>query len=125
MTLLTHKNSFKASYLTAIVATILMPDVMLGLIFELLHLLLEGLHIVFECIEMMLDALVEHLFHTDLHQTQVIVFYILCAFASFLIYRLKLALPRYYHRLIHKCFSVWSDSKLRLTQHFTNSHFNP
>jgi len=67
-----------ASVITVIAA----PDMVFGLLFELLHFLfehfLELIHIAFELIESNLDHLVEHLFHTDLQQTQIIVFYTLC-----------------------------------------------
>jgi hypothetical protein len=38
------------------------------------ELLLELIHITLEFVEEMLDMLIEHIFHTDLHDTQVIVF---------------------------------------------------
>jgi hypothetical protein len=54
-------------------------DVVFGYLFE-------SLHIVFELIEMGLDNLIEHTFETELHETQLIVFYILLVLGSVLIY---------------------------------------
>jgi len=51
------------------------PDALFDLSVKLEHILAEILHILFEVIEETLDYLTEHLFQTDLHQTQVIVFY--------------------------------------------------
>jgi flagellar biosynthesis protein FlhB len=54
-------------------------DVIFGYLFEFCHLL-------FEIIEMALDKLVEETFHTELHETQLIVFYILVVIGGFGIY---------------------------------------
>ena len=63
------------------------------------ELLLELIHISFEVLEHSLDKLIEHLFHTDLHDTQIIVFYLMWVMAGYPLYRLyKLlrTLPRRY-----------------------------
>ncbi|MBM4208419.1 MAG: hypothetical protein FJ190_10565 [Gammaproteobacteria bacterium] len=54
-------------------------DVIFGYLFEFSH-------IVFEIIEMALDRLVEETLHTELHDTQIIVFYILLVIGGFTIY---------------------------------------
>jgi hypothetical protein len=54
-------------------------DVVFGYLFE-------SIHIVFEVVEMGLDKLIEETFETELHQTQLIVFYILLVVGSVLIY---------------------------------------
>lgn len=78
--------------LAVVLAIIVAPDMTFGLLFELFHFLFEHLleffHIVFEFIESNLDNLVEHFFHTDLQQTQLIVFYILVSFVGYGLYRL-------------------------------------
>ncbi len=110
MALLTYRNSIKAAYLTLILAIISIPEI----IFELL---LELVHILFELIEITLDNLVEHLFHTSLHQTQVIVFYILWSIALLLLYRLKQVLPRYYRNVQTKMSALYVDLKLRFSHY--------
>lgn len=52
------------------------------------EMLIDCLHSVFEVIEFSLDWLIEHLFHTDRHTTQVIVFYLLFAIVAYAAYRL-------------------------------------
>lgn len=88
--------------LAAVVTFITVPDVVFGLLFELLHLLfehvLEFLHLAFEFIELNLDKLIEHFFETGLHETQVIVFYIIAFFVLIGFYRLCRTLPRFYRR---------------------------
>lgn len=77
----------KWHYITAmLVSALLMPD----LLFELLTELIHGL---FELLEFTLDLLVEHVFHTDRHTTQVIVFYLLIAAACVLIRKLIRHIP--------------------------------
>lgn len=93
--------------LIGIVIVILMFDT----IFELL---LELIHMSFEVIELSLDRLIEHLFHTDLHDTQIIVFYLMWAMAGYPLYRLyKLlrTLPRRYREFKEDLAAGWSQLK--------------
>ncbi|MEQ1637986.1 MAG: hypothetical protein ABL903_14985 [Methylococcales bacterium] len=121
MALLTFRNGIKAAYLVIFFTIILMPDVFVGVLLGLLHLLLELFHILFEFVEITLDGVVEHLFHTDTHQTQVIVFYIICSIGLLLLYRLKLALPRYYKRLQNSMQLSLAQAKTRLAQYWLHS----
>lgn len=78
--------------LVLIVIAVLMFD-------TLFELLLELIHVSFEFVEEMLDLFIGHIFHTDLHNTQIIVFYLMWAMAGYPLYRLyKLlrTLPRRY-----------------------------
>ncbi len=54
-------------------------DLIFGYIWETIHLILE-------VIEMGLDNFIEHTFHLELHETQLIVFYIMLAIGGILIY---------------------------------------
>ncbi|MFW5443256.1 MAG: PilZ domain-containing protein [Methylococcaceae bacterium] len=67
--------------LTSLILTVLViPDLvfelLLGLSSFLLDNFVELVHLLYELIEYSLDNIVEHFFHTGLHETQVIVFYI-------------------------------------------------
>lgn len=108
----------KGFILAVVVTVIAMPDVVFGLLFELFHFLFELflhiIHLVFEFIESNLDHLIEHLFHTDLHQTQVIVFYILLSFGLYGLYRLWRALPLLYRRCKRSLIAYWSRKKASL-----------
>lgn len=55
---------------------------------ELIHLLIELLHVLFESVEYTLDLVIEHLFETGTHETQVIVFYILVPAVFYAVYEL-------------------------------------
>ncbi|MCL7420059.1 MAG: hypothetical protein M8364_04050 [Methylobacter sp.] len=65
----------------------------------LLHALLAFGHIAFEWFELGLEELIEHVFHTTRHQSQIIVFYLLLCLALFGMYRLWRVLPRFYSYL--------------------------
>lgn len=84
----------KTGYVSFFVGVVTIPDMILELLLALLHLLLEAMHILFEVVELSLDHLIEHLFHTDLHQTQVIVFYIIMSMLAAAAFFLWRALPR-------------------------------
>lgn len=85
--------------ITLLIVSILvtLPDVVFGFIGAVFHLLLELCHITFELVEQGLDTLVEHIFETNTHDTQLIVFYILMSFVAFIAYRIWRVLPRCYH----------------------------
>ncbi len=108
----------KGFILAAVLTVIAMPDVVFGLLFELLHhlleLFLEFCHLAFEFIEINLDKLIEHLFETDLHQTQVIVFYIIASFVFYGLYRLFRAVPPFCRRCKKNTVAYWSRKKASL-----------
>lgn len=62
----------------------------------LIQLIIEGLHAAFELVEFTLDRLVEHIFHTELHTTQVITFYLMLLMAGVALYKLVGLLPGWY-----------------------------
>jgi len=94
---------------------IIMPDVVIGLLFELVHFFFELLFIAFEWVESTLDKLVEHLFHTELHQTQIIVFYLLVCIIVIPLYYLWRKLLRFYFRLKEAFPETWMQYKTRAT----------
>ncbi|MDT8406089.1 MAG: hypothetical protein RQ715_02455 [Methylococcales bacterium] len=55
------------------------PDLIMDTLVWLLSHALEALHLAYELIEFLLDEGIHHLFHTDRHSTQVIVFYLMLA----------------------------------------------
>ncbi len=55
-------------------------ELLVGFLHHLLEIILHMLHLVFEFLEMGLDHVIEHHFHTGTHETQVVVFYTLITF---------------------------------------------
>jgi hypothetical protein len=68
---------------------------------EFLHLLVEFFHLAFESAEYTFDLVIEHLFETDTHETQVIVFYILVPLILCIFYLLYHFLPVLYVKFKH------------------------
>lgn len=81
--------SFKTIIVVLIIGILIFfPDVVFSTLLELMHLLFELLHLIFEVVELGLDHVIEHLLHTGLHETQVIVFYIMMILIALLMYGL-------------------------------------
>ena len=103
MILTTYQKTLYGLALIGIVIMITMPDVVIELLAETVHLVFELLFevadISFEWVETLFDHIVEHLFHTELHQTQIIVFYLLMSIAAFPFYYLCRLLLRLFIRL--------------------------
>ncbi len=74
-------------------------DVMLDSLFSIVH-------ITFEWVELALEELIEHIFHTNRQQSQIIVFYLLWSIALYGLYRLWRTLPCLYNRYKEQLVSV-------------------
>ena len=113
-----RQNIVRGFILGTVVTVIAVPDVAFDLLSGLVHFLfvniLHFLHIAFELIESSLDHFVEHLMHTDTHQTQIIVFYILVAFVIAGLYWLWRALPPFCRRCKENLFSYCAHKKASL-----------
>lgn len=108
-----YRHIIIVSILIIIVTSV--PDVIFGLLIDFGHLLVESGHTLFEVIEISLDHLVEHLFETDLHQTQVIVFYIIVFVALSGCYWLWHAVPRLFRYLKESLLAAWEREKIAIS----------
>ncbi len=108
------------SILFFIVTAIIFPDLLFGFILEIAHTLLELLHVLFELIEEFFDLAIEHLLGTGLHDTQVIVFYILLSIFAFGVYRLCLKVPSKYRKLKNSLFTAYDDCKMESQTYWQN-----
>jgi hypothetical protein len=106
-----HRKIIYGLALVGIVFMITMPDVVMGFLFELVHLFFELLFISFEWIETLFDHIVEDVFDTELHQTQTIVFYLLVGLFVFPLYYLGRMLLRLFFRLKETLFEEWALTK--------------
>jgi hypothetical protein len=81
---------------------ILIQLILIGIVITMydvmLHSLFMVVHITFEWLELALEELIEHIFHTNRQQSQIIVFYLLWLIALFGFYRLWHMFPGYYRR---------------------------
>lgn len=87
--------------------SLILPDIMF-----------EGIHLIFEAVEYSLDLLIEHLFHTDLHTTQLIVFYLLLIIALILGYLLFQSLRTWYQDLTAELTYFQSQIKQTYKTHW-------
>jgi hypothetical protein len=94
-----YQKTVNASYLIGIAGVIAMPDIVFGLLVELTHTLIELAHLLFEVFEAALDHSIEHIFHTDTHETQIIVFYFMLSMAFGGLYYLWWTMPRFFRTL--------------------------
>ncbi|MCQ8182898.1 hypothetical protein NP603_17370 [Methylomonas sp. SURF-1] len=110
-----------------IVLALVMYDVTLELLGELMHLMFEGLHVAFEYVELgieetvelifhVLDVgeIVEYLFESDRHGSQVVTFYILLSIFGFGFYKLWKTLPRVHAFLKLRLLNIWVRRKTEL-----------
>jgi hypothetical protein len=75
------------------------------------HFVMEALHIVFEMVESMLDKMVEHSFETELHETQLIVFYMLLFIGVILGFLLWKLLKAGFSHTRSSVGNEWADFK--------------
>jgi len=91
--------------------------------YHLLQIFLHILHLVFKSLEMSLDQVIEHLFHTGTHETQIIVFYVLVIFGLVALYffgrmalsafvRVRKRLLLYWSRKKASCLYFWGHQTL-------------
>lgn len=121
---LTPRKIINGLILTGIFILIVMPDVVFEWLTELFHFLFELLFeladLLFEATESVLDTVVEHLFHTGLHNTQVIVYYILAAAIVYGFYRLSRLAPGIYFRVKKNLLVAWIVNKTRVAVYWQN-----
>lgn len=102
-------NGSLAALIGAVLAA---PDQALALLSGLIHhlfgIVLHLLHLGFEYLEMGLDHIIEHLFHTGLHETQIIVFYVLVTLGLITLYFLGRTIPAVCRRWSNRLLLLWT-----------------
>lgn len=97
-----------------VVLALVMYDVTFEFVLEFLHLIFEVFHNMFEWLELGIEHLVEHLFHTERHGSQIITFYILCAIVVSVFWQLWKVLPRLYVFVKQWLLESWARRKTQL-----------
>jgi hypothetical protein len=100
---------------------IIFISIVLGIVILMPHtifeLLLEISHALFEVIEEGFDLLIEHVFGTGRHETQIIVFYLLFSLIMYGLYKLW--------RFSRRCYSelkiTWAEQKTNALIHWQES----
>jgi hypothetical protein len=122
--LLSYQKTVNVCYLIVIAIAITIPDVIFGLLLELAHNFFEVIHLLFEIFEATLDHIVEHIFHTGLHETQIIVFYLMLSMAFGGLYYLSRVIPRFFRMLKENLLAAWLTHKTSLLLYWTESASN-
>jgi len=90
-------NALLAAFLVTVIG---FPDVIFDFLIGLFDLFIENfieaMHLLFELIEYNLDHLVEFLFHTNVHDTQTIVFYIIIGLGLLGLYAFMRTIPPFF-----------------------------
>jgi hypothetical protein len=101
---------------------ILIQFILIGIVITMYDVMLHSfftiVHIAFEWIELALEELIEHTFHTNRQQSQIIVFYLLWSIALFGFYLLWRALPGFYNRLKEQILAASSQYKSQITSYW-------
>jgi hypothetical protein len=117
MILTTYQKIIYGLGLLGIIVLVTVPDMVIELSTELFHLVFELIFevadVTFEAVETMLDHLVEHLFHTGLHDTQIIVYYVIVSLLAYPFYRLMRVLFRFLFRLTTTIPIKYADYKIQ------------
>lgn len=116
MALKAHRKIIVQAVLAVIVISAY--DVLLDLLLTVVHLALEVAHLAFEWFELGLEELIEHVFHTTRHQTQVIVFYLLFFLALFGLYRLWRVLPGFYNGFYNYLRARWMHYAMHMSSYW-------
>ncbi len=115
MILTTYQKIIYGLVLLGIVVMVTIPDMVIELSTELFHLIFELIFevadVTFESVETMLDNVIEHLFHTGLHDTQIIVYYVIVSVLAYPLYRLVRVLLRYLFRILTAIPIKYADYK--------------
>ena len=124
MTSNTYRNIIYSLVALIVIIIIALPDVVIEFGHFIFELLYELADVSFEGIETLLDHIVEHLFETELHETQTIVFYILIALIAFPVYYLCRLLTRLFFRLKNSVPAAWALYKTRATIYWRELSLN-
>jgi len=99
-------NGLLAAFLVTVIG---FPDVIfdffIGLFDLFIEHFIEAMHLMYELIEYNLDHLVEFLFHTNVHDTQIIVFYLIIGLGLLGLYALTRTMPSF-------CIKQWRNYRM-------------
>jgi hypothetical protein len=124
MATLIYPKTVNTASLLAVAGALIMPEAAYALVLELSHLVLELAHYLIRIFESALHPLVEHIFHTEARQTQIIVFSISLAMGLGAIYYLYRSLRWFFCRLIQNLQATLASYKSRYSAYWDESPAN-
>jgi hypothetical protein len=111
-------------YLIIVALSIAMYDVVIDLVFNILHFVFEIIHLAYEWFELGIEHTVEHLFHTSRHGSQIVTYYILLLIACLLMHWLWRVRPRLYERLKQFMLLAWERRKFEWQAYWLSLTFS-
>ncbi|PKM38452.1 MAG: hypothetical protein CVV06_00505 [Gammaproteobacteria bacterium HGW-Gammaproteobacteria-10] len=86
---------------------------LLDLVTDVVHSVFEILHLLIEFLEGLVEEILEHLLHTDHHQSETIIVNAVLLLGFYVLYRLFRALPRIFRRIKRNYLAAWLNYKRR------------
>lgn len=117
-------NSKKTTIqLLVILIVLVFYDTSIDFLLGTIHAVFELFHTLFEFIEQTLDLIIEHVFHTEPHTTQVIVFYILLSGGSFIVFKAAKVFLVWYKRWLKEVMVSCNKTKEQIVFYSKNLFF--
>lgn len=112
---ISYKHTNKVLIALCLIVILTIPDILIELFVEGIHFVIEIIaemtHLAFEGVESVLDHFIEHHFHTEMHETQVIVFYIIMSILAIPTYYIAKILPRIYFAMEKHISEMWLNNR--------------
>ncbi|AEF99170.1 hypothetical protein [Methylomonas methanica] len=105
------KKHFDLIFVALLTLSLVFYDLTMELLTEAAHLFFELLYESFEWFELGIEHLIEHLFHTEHHTSQIVTFYILLLIGGYISYKLWKAAPRLYQSFKRRSLEIWVRRK--------------
>ena len=83
-----------------------------------LDVLISGIYIIYEIIEVSSEELVEYLFHTNHHESEIVVIYVFFLIAVYALYRFIQAFPHLTRRTKRRLIVRWANKKSRISRYW-------
>jgi hypothetical protein len=109
------KKNLDLIFIALLLLSLVFYDQTMEILTEIAHVVFELSFELFEWIELGIEEIIEHLFHTEHHASQIVTFYILLLIGGFVVYGLWQILPGLYHRLMvvvkREALKIWVRRK--------------
>ena len=120
MNFINYQKTSHLFYVAGIASLITIPDLVFGLLIDVILHLFELGHLIFEFIEETLDHYIEHTFHTNRQQTQFIVFYLMMTVAAYGVWHLWKIMPTVYRQTRQRLIDACARRKLLFQAYWSN-----
>lgn len=99
-----------------VIAVLTIPDVLIELLLEVIDFAMELLHVAFEGFELLLEEIIQHVFHVDKVESQLYVFYILIGLGGWLGFKALKNTPAFCRFIKRTCLNHFQQQKESLLE---------